>query len=80
MGRPSEGVVKQSCRAGSRLVDQMGLLNGPVVDQGFPEVVKMDVVGMVGETQLLGQEVRGSLGGASQTDDVLTTVDSAQLC
>jgi len=34
--------VKQSCRVGSRLVDQMELLNGPVVDQGFPEVVKMD--------------------------------------
>ena len=37
-----EGVVKQLCSVGSRLMDQTGLLNGPVVDQVFPEVVKMD--------------------------------------
>jgi len=35
---------------------------------------------MVGDTQLLGQEVRGSVGGASQMDDVVTTGGSDQLC
>ena len=35
-----EGVVKQWCCVG--LMDHTGLLNGPVVDQVFPEVVKMD--------------------------------------
>jgi hypothetical protein len=42
VGVASEGVVKQLCRVGSWLMDQTGLLNGPVVDQVFPEVVKMD--------------------------------------
>ena len=41
----------------------------------------LTVVGMVGEQQLLAQEVRGSLGGTSQIDEVDddTAVGSDQL-
>lgn len=75
----SDGVGKPCRRLGSRLVDQMELLNGPAADQEIPEVVKMDVVGMVGETQPFAQEVRGSLGGPSQIDDGVAG-GSDQLC